>query len=65
MAKAPAEWGGLEIGTNLLVCVLIAGGAGFGLDMWLGSKPFGLLAGVAVGFAAWLRQVWKMLNPPK
>lgn len=55
---------GVDIGLNLLVSVLVAGAAGYGLDVWLETRPFVMLAGGFLGFGAWLWQVWKMMQKP-
>ncbi|HEX2859805.1 MAG TPA: AtpZ/AtpI family protein [Alphaproteobacteria bacterium] len=64
MGKEPSatDWRMADIGIYLLVCILACGALGYATDSYFHSKPWGLLAGIALGFAAWLRQVWKMLN---
>jgi F0F1-type ATP synthase assembly protein I len=42
---------------------LVASALGYGLDVWLHTSPWGLIGGMALGFAAWLWQMWKMLRP--
>ena len=54
---------GGDLGVHLVVCVLVASTLGYGLDMWADSRPWGLLGGIALGFAAWMWQMWKLLNP--
>jgi ATP synthase protein I len=48
-----AQRGGLawRMVTNLVLSTVLFSAAGFGLDQWVGSAPFGLLAGLFVGFA--------------
>jgi F0F1-type ATP synthase assembly protein I len=53
---------GAELGIHLLVCLCLGGVLGYGLDSWLASKPWGTLAGFALGFAAWLRSMWKVFK---
>lgn len=54
---------GAEVAGNLVACVVVAGGLGFALDRWLGWAPWGLLGGLALGFAAWLRGMWRLMRP--
>jgi F0F1-type ATP synthase assembly protein I len=63
-AAAPEkrDFSGAEVGINLLVSVLVAGALGYGLDRWLGWAPWGMLGGGALGFAAWLRTVWRLMR---
>ncbi|MFZ2587831.1 MAG: AtpZ/AtpI family protein [Alphaproteobacteria bacterium] len=53
---------GVDIGLNLIVSVLVVGGVGYGVDVWLSTKPAGMLVGGFVGFGAWLWQVWKTMQ---
>ena len=59
---AQAELRGVDLAINLVVSVLVAGGAGYALDRWLGSLPAFMLLGGALGFAAWMRMVWQMMK---
>jgi ATP synthase protein I len=34
---------------TLVAAILLLGGLGFALDRWLGSEPWGLLGGLALG----------------
>jgi ATP synthase protein I len=56
---------GLAVAGNLVACVLVGMLLGWGTDWLLGSQPWGLLLGLALGFAAWLRELWGLLQPPK
>lgn len=42
--------------------ILLLGGLGYGLDAWLGTRPWGLviglILGVVVGFYELIRTVW-------
>ncbi|MBI4871730.1 MAG: AtpZ/AtpI family protein [Candidatus Riflebacteria bacterium] len=40
------------VGTNLVSCLVVGAAAGFGLDWWLGSSPFGVAGGVLLGMIA-------------
>ncbi len=42
------------VGLEFVVALCAFGAIGYGLDRWLGTLPWGLLAGLAVGFAAGL-----------
>ena len=53
---------GGDIGVNLLASLLVAGGLGYGLDVWLNTLPLCLLIGMALGFAARLRKLWQLLK---
>ena len=59
----PPAMGGGDLGVHLVICVLVASALGYGLDVWLHTSPWGLIGGIALGFAAWLWQIWKMLRP--
>lgn len=60
--RAPLR--GVDVGLNLMVSVLVAGGAGYALDAWLQTRPAAMLVGGLLGFVAWLWQVWKMMQAP-
>jgi ATP synthase protein I len=46
----------------LIGAILLFGGIGYGLDRWLGTRPWlvstGLLLGIIVGFYELARSVW-------
>lgn len=50
-------------GYALIGAILLLGGAGYGLDSWLGSSPWGLLGGlllgIIVGFYELAKTVWR------
>ena len=60
--EAPAAFSGVDVGVNLIACVLIGGAAGYALDKWQGWAPWGMLGGGTVGFCAWLREVWRLIQ---
>lgn len=60
--EAKASFSGADLGIHLMVCVLVGGGLGYALDRWLGWMPWGMLGGGMLGFAAWLRTMWKVLG---
>jgi ATP synthase protein I len=49
-------------GYTLIGALLLLGGIGYGIDRWLGTSPWGLLAGlilgIVVGFYELARTVW-------
>jgi F0F1-type ATP synthase assembly protein I len=59
---SPNNYKAADLGISFLVCILLCGAAGYGLDHWLGSKPWGILGGIFLGFAAWLWQMWQAFN---
>lgn len=50
-------------GYTLIGAILLLGGAGYAVDSWLGSSPWGLLAGlllgITVGFYELAKTVWR------
>lgn len=50
-------------GYSLIGSILLLGGLGYGLDAWLGTRPWGLLVGlglgIVVGFYELIRATWK------
>jgi F0F1-type ATP synthase assembly protein I len=58
----PPSLAGAELGIHLLVCLCVGGALGYGIDAWLGLKPWGTLAGFGFGFAAWLRSMWRVFQ---
>jgi F0F1-type ATP synthase assembly protein I len=51
-------------GGQLLASLVVGGALGAGVDYALGWWPWGLLAGILLGFLAWLRELWKLLQTP-
>jgi ATP synthase protein I len=50
---------GLRIGLELVVGVIVGVAAGWLLDRWLGSRPWGLIAGFFLGTAAGMLNVYR------
>lgn len=48
---------GFDIGLRLVVAVVGLGGVGLGLDKWLGTLPWLMLAGLVLGFGGWMVSV--------
>jgi ATP synthase protein I len=53
---------GFRIGIELVVGVVIGAGGGYALDRWLGTAPWLMILGLMVGFAAGLRNVFRLTN---
>lgn len=52
----------MELPFVLLGSVIAGGLMGYGLDHWLHSRPFGMLIGGALGFAAGIRELLRRLS---
>lgn len=50
---------GFRIGVELVVAVGVCAAIGWALDRQLGSGPWGMIAGVLLGFAAGLRNLFR------
>ncbi|WDI32294.1 AtpZ/AtpI family protein [Hyphococcus flavus] len=58
-----SAWGrAMRISSDLLAGLFVGCLLGLGLDHWLGTKPWFLLAGIALGFAAGLRNMMRTLQ---
>lgn len=60
---SPPAMGGIDLGLNFIVSILLCAGAGYGLDVWLNTLPLFMLLGCFLGFAAGLYVIWQKLNP--
>lgn len=56
---------GLRVGVELVSALVVAVGIGWGLDYWLGTKPWLLALFVPVGGVAGVLNVWRMFAPRK
>lgn len=45
------------VGFEFVAAILLLGAAGWALDWWLGSSPWGLILGLVLGFAVGLWQL--------
>ena len=50
---------GFRIGIELVTAVLVAGGVGWALDRWLGTRPWVMLTMVILGIAAGMLTVYR------
>lgn len=58
-----AAWGhALRASSDLLAGLIVGMLIGFLLDKWLGTSPWLILAGIAIGFAAGLRNLARTLK---
>ena len=53
---------GFRIGTELIAAVIVGGLIGFGLDSWLGTKPWLLVVFVLLGNLAGLWNVFRITS---
>lgn len=58
-----AAWGrAMRVSSELLAGLFVGALLGLGLDRWLGTEPWFLLAGIGLGFAAGLRNLSRSLK---
>jgi ATP synthase protein I len=48
-----------RLGTEMTVATLLGAGMGYGVDYYLGTKPWGIVAGVIFGGAAGMLNVYR------
>jgi ATP synthase protein I len=58
-ARASAFARGFRLSTELVAGVLVGAGLGWLLDRWLGTKPWGLIVFLLLGFAAGVLNVMR------
>ncbi len=56
---------GLRVGVELVAALVVAVGIGWGLDYWLGTKPWLLALFVPIGGVAGVMNVWRLMGPQK
>ncbi len=59
MAQSRAWGGALRAGADLIAALLVGVGLGLAIDRLAGSGPWGMLAGLFLGFAAGLRNAMR------
>lgn len=63
--QASALGVGLRVGVELVSALVVAVGIGWGLDYWLGTKPWLLALFVPIGGAAGVLNILRLYAPPK
>jgi ATP synthase protein I len=53
---------GLRIGIEFVSAIAVGAGLGLAVDHWLGTRPFGLLILLLLGFGTALMNVWRTLG---
>ena len=62
--SGPSPWGvGGRVGVELLSALVVGLGIGWALDRWLHTSPLFLVAGVLLGGAAGVANVWRLMAP--
>ena len=56
---------GMRVGVELVAAMAVGVAIGWGLDRWLGTKPWMLIVFVFAGGAAGIANVWRMLAPKR
>ncbi len=57
------SWGmAAMVGTNLVACLVVSAGIGYGLDRWLGTAPVMIAVWVFVGMAAGFVQLYRTVK---
>jgi ATP synthase protein I len=53
---------GFRVAIELVVCTVVGAGLGYGFDVWLGSRPFGMVIGLGFGFAAGVTTIYRVVK---
>ena len=56
---------GLRVGIELVSALAVAVLIGYGLDRWLGTRPWLMIVFILLGGAAGVANVWRLMMPPK
>ena len=54
---------GMRVGVELVAAMVVGLAIGWGLDRWLGTRPWMLIVFAFLGGAAGVANVWRMLAP--
>lgn len=52
-----------RIGVELVVTTVLGALLGYGLDAWLGTRPWLMIVGLVLGAVAGFRNIYRMVNP--
>ena len=52
-----------RIGVELAVTIVVGALLGYGLDRWLSTRPWLMLAGLLLGTIAGFRNLYRMISP--
>ena len=63
--QASALGVGLRVGVELVSALVVAVGIGWGLDYWLGTKPWLMALFVPIGGVAGVLNILRVYAPPK
>jgi ATP synthase protein I len=61
-AAGAAQGIGFRIATELLAALIVGAGLGYGLDLWLETKPWFMVTMLVLGFAAGLMNIFRMMK---
>ncbi|MEN3792650.1 AtpZ/AtpI family protein [Fulvimarina sp. MAC3] len=54
---------GLKLASEFAAGIIVGGAIGYGIDMFAGTSPFGLIVFLMLGFAAGIRNVLRSASP--
>ena len=52
----------VRVGVELVSALIVGAGLGYGLDLWLGTKPWLMVVFFFLGAAAGISNVWRVVN---
>ena len=53
-----------RVGVEMVAATVVGAGVGYGLDSWLGTRPWLLVVGVVLGAAAGFLGIYRLVNTP-
>lgn len=59
-AKAKGE--AMRFASDFIAAAAVGTGLGYAVDMWLGSKPIGIVIGLMFGCAAGVKMIWSRIG---